>query len=77
MCCLIAVHGAPSYDVTSVQSRLETNEVIHKVNNNHQQPVDLRNDDRDDGQTLYVIEFESESNEKEGTNEGKDPSLGK
>ncbi|XP_003394590.1 uncharacterized protein LOC126916961 isoform X2 [Bombus affinis] len=71
----VSVHGAPSYDVTSVQSRLETNEVIHKVNNNHQQPVDLRNDDRDDGQTLYVIEFESESNEKEGTNEGKDPSL--
>ncbi|XP_071856945.1 uncharacterized protein isoform X3 [Bombus fervidus] len=69
------VHGAPSYDVTSVQSRLETNEVIHKVNNNHQQPVDLRNDDRDDGQTLYVIEFESESNEKE-SNKGKDPSLG-
>ncbi|XP_060812905.1 uncharacterized protein LOC132905536 isoform X2 [Bombus pascuorum] len=70
----VSVHGAPSYDVTSVQSRLETNEVIHKVNNNHQQPVDLRNDDRDDGQTLYVIEFESESNEKEG-NKGKDPSL--
>ncbi|XP_071856944.1 uncharacterized protein isoform X2 [Bombus fervidus] len=70
----VSVHGAPSYDVTSVQSRLETNEVIHKVNNNHQQPVDLRNDDRDDGQTLYVIEFESESNEKE-SNKGKDPSL--
>ncbi|XP_003485286.1 uncharacterized protein LOC100748238 isoform X1 [Bombus impatiens] len=72
----VSVHGAPSYDVTSVQSRLETNEVIHKVNNNHQQPVDLRNDDRDDGQTLYVIEFESESNEKEERNKGKDPSLG-
>lgn len=71
----VSVHGAPSYDVTSVQSRLETNEVIHKVNNNHQQPVDLRNDDRDDGQTLYVIEFESESNEKEDGNKGKDPSL--
>ncbi|XP_043579369.1 uncharacterized protein LOC122566329 isoform X2 [Bombus pyrosoma] len=71
----VSVHGASSYDVTSVQSRLETNEVIHKVNNNHQQPVDLRNDNRDDGQTLYVIEFESESNEKEDGNKGKDPSL--
>ncbi|CAD1478326.1 unnamed protein product, partial [Heterotrigona itama] len=75
-CYLIAVHGAPSYDVTGhVQPRLERNEVIHKVNNNHHQhPADSTNDDRDDEQTVYVIEFESESNEKEETmqNKGKD-----
>lgn len=75
-CYLIAVHGAPSYDVAGqVQPRLESNEVIHKVNNNHHQhPADSTNDDRDDEQTVYVIEFESESNEKEETmqNKGKD-----
>ena len=77
MCYLIAVHGAPSYDITGhVQPRLESNEVIHKVNNNHhhQHPADSTNDERDNEQTVYVIEFESESNEKEETmqNKGKD-----
>ncbi|XP_017886193.1 uncharacterized protein LOC108628633 [Ceratina calcarata] len=58
------VHGASSYDVTA-QRRLESNEVIHKANNDPQHPDDSTNDDRDDEQTVYVIEFESESNEKE------------
>ncbi|XP_076160669.1 uncharacterized protein LOC143143389 [Ptiloglossa arizonensis] len=60
------VHGMSSYDVTGAHRRLESNEVIHKVNNNH--------DDDHDEQTVYVIEFESESNEKEESlqSKGKD-----
>ncbi|XP_012142197.1 uncharacterized protein LOC100879597 [Megachile rotundata] len=71
------VHGVSSYDATDVQRRLETNEVIHKTNNNHEQhPDDSSNDDRDDEPTVYVIEFESELNEKEDSmqNKGKDSS---
>lgn len=58
------VHGASSYDVTGVQRRLESNEVIHKANNDPHHSGDSTNDDRDDEQTVYVIEFESELNEK-------------
>lgn len=66
------VHGASSYDVTGVQRRLESYEVIHKVNNN-QHPVDSTSNNRDDEQTVYVFEFESESNEKEESlQEGKE-----
>lgn len=71
------VHGVSSYDATDVQRRLETNEVIHKTNNNHEQhPDDSSSDDRDDEPTVYVIEFESELNEKEDSmqNKGKDSS---
>ncbi|XP_043254139.1 uncharacterized protein LOC122398398 [Colletes gigas] len=60
----LPVHGMSSYDVTGAQRRLESNEVIHKANNNRGQSDDLTNDDHDE-QTVYVIEFESESNEKE------------
>ncbi|OAD58322.1 hypothetical protein WN48_00201, partial [Eufriesea mexicana] len=69
----IAVHGVSSYDVTGAQRRLESNEVIHKANNNHQHLTDSTTDERDDEQTVYVIEFESESNEKVETlqNKGK------
>lgn len=74
---LIAVHGASSYDVTGVQRRLESYEVIHKVNNN-QHPVDSTSNNRDDEQTVYVFEFESESNEKEESlQEGKETPNGK
>ncbi|XP_003698865.1 uncharacterized protein LOC100868509 isoform X2 [Apis florea] len=66
------VHGASSYDVTGVQRRLESYEVIHKVNNN-QHPVDSTSNNHDDEQTVYVFEFESESNEKEESlQEGKE-----
>lgn len=67
---LVAVHGMSSYDVTGAHRRLESNEVIHKVNNNH--------DDDHDEQTVYVIEFESESNEKEESlqSKGKDTNTG-
>ncbi|XP_076755123.1 uncharacterized protein LOC143425925 isoform X2 [Xylocopa sonorina] len=70
------VHGVSSYDVTGAQRRLESNEVIHKVNSNHQHPDDSTIDDHEDGQTVYVIEFESESNEKEESlqSKGKDDS---
>ncbi|PBC31500.1 hypothetical protein APICC_10038 [Apis cerana cerana] len=72
MCVLITVHGASSYDVTGVQRRLESYEVIHKVNNN-QHPVDSTSNNHDDEQTVYVFEFESESNEKEESlQEGKE-----
>lgn len=75
----ITVHGVSSYDVTGAQRRLESNEVIHKANNNHQHPADSTTDDRDDEQTVYVIEFESESNEKVETlqNKGKGGPTGK
>ncbi|XP_034182188.1 uncharacterized protein LOC117605226 [Osmia lignaria lignaria] len=71
------VHGVSSYNVADVQRRLESNEVIRKSNNNHEQhPDDSTNDDRDDEPTVYVIEFESELNEKEESmkNTGKDAS---
>lgn len=77
MCVLITVHGASSYDVTGVQRRLESYEVIHKVNNN-QHPVDSTSNNHDDEQTVYVFEFESESNEKEESlQEGKETPSGK
>ncbi|XP_003698866.1 uncharacterized protein LOC100868509 isoform X1 [Apis florea] len=70
------VHGASSYDVTGVQRRLESYEVIHKVNNN-QHPVDSTSNNHDDEQTVYVFEFESESNEKEESlQEGKETPSG-
>lgn len=62
--CLIAVHGVSSYDVTGAQRPLESNEVIHKAINNHQYPDHSTTDD-DRRETVYVIEFESESNEKD------------
>lgn len=68
---LIAVHGVSSYDVTGVQRRLESNEVIHKANSNRQHPDDSTSDDREDEQTVYVIEFESESIEKEENPQSK------
>lgn len=77
---LVTVHGVSSYDVADVQRRLESNEVIRKSNNDHEQrPDDSTNDDRDDEPTVYVIEFESELNEKEESmkNTGKDASTGK
>ncbi|XP_076232246.1 uncharacterized protein LOC143177872 isoform X2 [Calliopsis andreniformis] len=71
----LPVHGASSYDVTSAQRPLESNEVIHKANNNHQHPADAIIDDRaNEEQTVYVFELESESNEKEESlhSKGKD-----
>ncbi|CAK9812117.1 hypothetical protein ANTQUA_LOCUS7104 [Anthophora quadrimaculata] len=68
----VPVHGVSSYDVTGTQRRLESNEVIHKANNDHQHSDDSTTDDRDEEQTVYVIEFESESNEKEGSSQNKE-----
>lgn len=71
----IPVHGVSSYDVTGVQRRFESNEVIHKSNNNREHSDDTTtNDHTDDEQTVYVIEFESESSEREEglRNKGKD-----
>ncbi|CAK9809541.1 hypothetical protein ANTPLA_LOCUS6234 [Anthophora plagiata] len=65
------VHGVSSYDVTGTQRRLESNEVIHKANNDHQHSDDSTTDDRNEEQTVYVIEFESELNEKEGSSQNK------
>ena len=62
----LSVHGVSSYDVTGAQRPLESNEVLHKAINSHQYPEhSTTDDDRDSRETVYVIEFESESNEKE------------
>ncbi|XP_076674974.1 uncharacterized protein LOC143372559 isoform X2 [Andrena cerasifolii] len=60
----LSVHGVSSYDVTGAQGPLESNEVIHKAINSHQYPDHSTTDD-DRREAVYVIEFKSESNEKE------------
>ncbi|XP_031840885.1 uncharacterized protein LOC116430613 isoform X2 [Nomia melanderi] len=70
-----SVHDVSSYDVTGARRRVETNEMIHKAENGNRRPDEPTTDDQsEDERTVYLIEFESESNEKENSlqNKGKD-----
>lgn len=54
--------------------------MIHKAENGNRRPDEpTTNDQSEDERTIYLIEFESESNEKEDSlqNKGKDGNTGK
>ncbi|XP_076654334.1 uncharacterized protein LOC143359887 isoform X1 [Halictus rubicundus] len=75
----LPVHGVSSYDVTGAQKRLESNEMIQKNKNGERSDESTTDDQSEDDKTVYVIEFESESNEKEETlqSKGKDGPAGR
>lgn len=80
MCFPVTVHDVSSYDVTGARRQVETNEMIHKAENGNRRPDEPTTDDQsEDERTVYLIEFESESNEKEDSlqNKGKDGHAGK
>ncbi|XP_078045155.1 uncharacterized protein LOC144474307 isoform X2 [Augochlora pura] len=68
----LPVHGVSSYDVTGAQKRLESNEMIQKNENGDRRGESTTDYRSEDEKTVYVIEFESESGEKEEQSKGKD-----
>ncbi|KAG7196677.1 hypothetical protein KM043_016009 [Ampulex compressa] len=52
----VTVHGVSAYDVTGIERRFESNQVIRKTSNEDESTT---NDRTDDEQTVYVYEFGS------------------
>ncbi|XP_078045154.1 uncharacterized protein LOC144474307 isoform X1 [Augochlora pura] len=73
----LPVHGVSSYDVTGAQKRLESNEMIQKNENGDRRGESTTDYRSEDEKTVYVIEFESESGEKEEQSKGKDGPAGR
>ncbi|XP_033327242.1 uncharacterized protein LOC117220897 isoform X3 [Megalopta genalis] len=68
----LPVHGVSSYNVTGAQKRLESSEMIQKIENSDRRGESTTDYRSEDEKTVYVIEFESESNEKEEQSKRKD-----